>query len=102
LKDLPTPKATSHDGITRVLAAHGIAKNGLPSLFALFPAAPNQLAVAARGIFKHGAENQTEDTDEIKGCFPSRSTTLLLLCIPFLIAVAIEESCFSVTASRND
>ena len=45
-------------------------KDCLPSSFALHPTAPDQYAIAARGISEHGAKNPTENTDEIE--VPSR------------------------------
>src|ERR1700733_2810205 len=82
-----------HDIIMRVLA-HDIAKDSLPSLFALYPTAPKQPVVSLRGICKHGAENWTENTDESEVLFPGAQAALLLLCILFLMAVAIAKSCF--------
>ena len=77
----------------RVLAAHDVAKDCLPSSFALYPMAPDQPAIAARGIYEHRAKNRTENTDEIEVLFPGARAALLLFCILFLMAVPIAESC---------
>src|SRR5580658_9460458 len=81
-----------HEGITRVVATDNVAKDGLSSLVALCPTAPNQPAVAARGIYQHGAKNRTENTDEIEVLFLRAPTARLLLYILFLMAVPITES----------
>src|ERR1700677_3286126 len=93
-KGTPTHKAAVRDVVMRVLGAHDVAKDCLPSSFALYPTAPDQYAIAARGIYEHGAKNRTENTDEIEVLFPGARAALLLLCILFLMAVPIAESCF--------
>src|ERR1700722_18588530 len=90
---MPTHKAAVRYVVMRILGAHEVAKDRLPSSFALYPMAPDQYAIAASGISEHGAKNRAENTDQLEVPFPGARATLPLLCILFLMAVPIAESC---------